>query len=69
MRLDFEEVPRGDETSPAARALADDVGAAISDYDVLVLSDYAKGAIGEAASLIERGLFSKHEVNRYLVVF
>lgn len=23
----------------------------------------------KAASLIERGLFSKHEVNRYLVVF
>ncbi len=47
IRLDFEQPP-----VPAAPPLADDLAALLEDSDVLVLSDYAKGALSDPGPLI-----------------
>jgi len=48
LRVDFEESP----DRLAAEILYEEVRALIAEHDVLVLSDYAKGALGKARALI-----------------
>ena len=50
MRLDFEEVPGSDEV---ARALMSRFAGGIGDYDVVVLSDYAKGSLSATSGLLD----------------
>lgn len=49
LRLDFEDAPDG----AAAEAVARAVGQRLDDTDVVVLSDYAKGALGACAVIID----------------
>jgi D-glycero-beta-D-manno-heptose-7-phosphate kinase len=56
LRIDFEEKP----TSSLLQSLADQVETLLEDHDVVVLSDYAKGALAQVELLIaqarEKGL-------------
>jgi rfaE bifunctional protein kinase chain/domain len=50
LRIDFEEKP----SSTLLQSLADQVEALLEDHDVVVLSDYAKGALAQVELLIAR---------------
>src|SRR5690606_38387438 len=49
LRVDFEELPN----DGGLDLLMHDVGPAIPDYDVVVLSDYAKGTLGRVQEVIQ----------------
>jgi D-glycero-beta-D-manno-heptose-7-phosphate kinase len=52
VRVDFEEQP----SAACVSQLTDQAAALIADHDVVVLSDYAKGALGQVQSLISKAV-------------